>query len=679
MNSKNMCRLLRILVWAGILIRLQAADASHPRPLPVAQVKISDSFWAPKLEVYRHKTIPHSWFYLQGELRALRKAAGLPVEGELNGTWGEANLHKFLETVSYALAMERDPALERQVDAIIDLLAAAQQPDGYLHAYVSNSGKTPWDPGFLDGSHDGYVLGHMIEAAIEYQAATGKSKFLEVAIRAADQAYDHFLGPHGQAGFCGHAELEMALVELYRVTRNPKYLALSKAFVEWRGRGKVKPFGDTPRAYFQDHVPLREQRTLEGHAVRAIFFATGVADLAIESNDSDFRLAAHRFWDSTTLRRMAITGHIGPRQEHEALGEDYELPNTGYYESCAACGLTDFAHRMFLLEQRSESMDVLERVLYNAVLHGIGLCGTNSYYQNPLSDRDRPRFNSWVCCPPNLSRTLMQVGRYAFAQTDDELYVNLYVGGSAEFKRGSKTVKLNIATDYPWNGTVKIAVEPSRTTRFTLCLRHPGWCSRTRLTINGQAVTSADLSITHEAGQGQDQHARRARNSRPGGPALADIPAVSEASRQRAIPWNGYYRLDREWRSGDTIELILDMPVLPMVAHPHIKDCIGKIALQRGPIVYGFEGLDNHGSARILLTDCPDTRTAWRPELLGGVTVIEGTTADGGPFVAVPFYAMANRDKSSQEVWATQSKPQTNESWWLGQLYRPWKSPVTKP
>jgi DUF1680 family protein len=239
------------------------AGADRLQLLPVAHVQVRDSFWAPKLKVCRESTIPHSWFYMQWELRSLRHAAGQKVEGDLNGTWGEANLYKFLETAAYSLAQERDPALERQVDEVIALVAAGQQPDGYLHVYVTNNRKTPWDPGFLDGSHDGYVLGHLIEAAIEYHAATGKRAFLDLAGKAADQAWQHFLGPNGQPGFCGHAELEMALVELYLVTREPRYRDLSRAFVEWRGRGKVSPAGPTARAYFQDGAPLRAQRTLD--------------------------------------------------------------------------------------------------------------------------------------------------------------------------------------------------------------------------------------------------------------------------------------------------------------------------------------------------------------------------------------------------------------------------------
>jgi hypothetical protein len=611
--------------------RAQARDVAEIdrlQALPIDHVHIRDLFWAPKIKVYREKTVPHSWAYVEWELRSLRKAAGDRVEGDLNGTWGEANLYKFLETVAHSLSIERDAALEQHVDEIVNLLGKAQLPDGYLHAYVSNNGKIPWDPTFLDGSHDGYVLGHLIEAAIEYHRATGKRALLDVARKAANQAHRHFLGPNGQPGFCGHAELEMALVELYRVTSEPRYLDLSRAFVEWRGRGKVQTPGPTPRAYFQDEVPLRAQRTLEGHAVRAVFFATGVADLAIETGDSDYRLATHRFWDSTTMRRMTITGSIGPRREHEALGEDYELPNNGYYESCAACGLADFAHRLFLLERRSGSIDVLERVLYNAILHGISLDGTTSYYCNPLSDRDHPRDNCWVCCPPNLSRTLLQVARYAYARTGRDLYVNLFVGGTARVPFPSGEVMLHLETDYPWDGNVNLRIEGQSPGRFALHLRKPGWCDRAQLTLNGAAC---------------------------------DIRPDE----------SGYWTFDREWNNGDSLNLILDMPVRRMIAHPNVTDCRGKVALQRGPLVYGFEGLDNGDKANVTLGADPRFTVEHRPDLLGGITVICGVAADGRPIQAIPFFALANRGNSTQETWIEQDPLITTDDWWLGALYRP--------
>lgn len=622
-------------LYAGSLFAAESPKATS-KPLqhetfdlvPFKQTKVEDSFWSPKLKTLTERTIPHSWNYMQWNLRALKRANKEQVDGDLNGTWDEANLYKFIETIAYSVAITPDPELEKRVDEIVTWLGTAQQPDGYIHLHVINNKKKPWDPDFLDGSHDGYVLGHMIESALEYYAATGKKAFLDIACKAADEAYDHFLGPQGVPGFCGHAELEMALVELYRVVPNPHYLELAKAFIEWRGRHKVKPVGDTPRAYFQDHLPFREQHTLEGHAVRAIFFATGVADVAIETGDFDYRLAANRFWDSTTMRRMSIVGNCGPRQEHEAFGEDYELPNDGYYESCVACALVDFASRMFLLEGRANAADVMERSLYNTMLHSISLDGTTSYYQNPMSDKDKPRYNSWVCCPPNISRTLFQISRYAYAVGKKDLFVNLYVGGKCDTTVNSAKVGLAVQTEYPWKGDVKLTVTPERAVQFALNLRMPSWCPKAALKVNGAEVTPLTAN----------EH--------------------------------GYVQINREWKAGDVVEFSMDMPVQRIVANPNIKACEGKVAIQRGPIVYGFEALDNNGSASIQLGADPQFEVETRADFLGGINVIKGKAADGKPFVAIPYYTMANREKSTQEVWTTQQGLQLDHSWWKGRLYR---------
>ena len=282
---------------------------------------------------------------------------------------------------------------------------------------------------------------------------------------------------------------------------------------------------------------------------------------------------------------------------------------------------------MFLLERRSESCDVLERVLYNAILHGLSLDGTNSYYQNPLSDHDHLRDNCWVCCPPNLSRTLMHVGRYAYARTERDLYVNLVVGGTARVPFKAGPVTLHVETDYPWDGRVNLRVAGKLPVRFALHVRKPGWCGRAELTLNGLAgdVQPDDF---------------------------------------------GYWTLDRDWKEGDQVGLVLDMPVRQMVAHPDIAACRGKVALQRGPLVYGFEGLDNHGDARVILGANPEFEVRHQPDLLGGVTVIRGRAADGQPVQAVPFYALANRGKSSQEVWVEQPALERTAAWWLGALYR---------
>jgi len=632
------CLTTTVLLLAALARPAMPAEPGAPRearrPAKPGEVRVEGGFWGPRLEVVRDRTIPHSWQYMAWELRSLQKANGRAVDGDLNGTWGEANLYKFLETVGHCLATRRDPALEQRVDEVIALLAGAQRPDGYAHVFIINNGKPPWDPEFLDGSHDGYVLGHMIQAALAYRAATGKAAFLDVARRAADEAWNHFLGPQGTPGFCGHAELEMALAELHRATGEPRYLDLAKAFVEWRGRGKVKPAGPTPRAYFQDQVPVRDQMTLEGHAVRAVFFATGVADLALATGDGDYRLAANRFWDSTARRRMYVTGSIGPRAEHEALGEDYELPNDGYTESCAACGLADFAQRMLLLEGKAEYADTMERVLYNAVLHGIALDGTTTYYRNPPSDRDHARDNCWVCCPPNLSRTVAQIGRYAFLVGPRGVTVNLFVNGTASFQVGGATVGLAVDTAYPWDGTVTLRVTAAPETPFALDLRLPGWCPGATLGLNDTAVSP--------------------------------LPRTDA----------GYARLERRWQAGDRVVLRLAMPMERIEAHPNVQANQGRVAIQRGPLVYGFEGLDNDGNLDFTLARDAGLTAEPRPDLLGGITVLKARTTDGRTVTAVPFYALANRGNSRQEVWMRQDGCQPTTTWWEGKLYRPWNPPA---
>lgn len=274
------------------------------KPVAIKNVSITDSFWAPKMATYIDKSIPHSWEYVAGELKAT-EAAAKGESGEFNGTWGEANLYKLMETIAYALEIKPDAALQKKADDIIETVAKAQQPDGYLHAFMSNRGIGSWTDEKLGPGHDGYVQGHLIEAAIEYSEATGNPRFLEIAKKVADCAWNRFLGPHGKPGFCGHSEMEMALVELYRVTGDQRYLDLGKAFIEWHGRG-IMNFGH----YCQDHLPLTRQTSLEGHAVRAVFFAIGAADVAIETDDPDYRMAVNRLWNSAVQRRMYVTGSV---------------------------------------------------------------------------------------------------------------------------------------------------------------------------------------------------------------------------------------------------------------------------------------------------------------------------------------------------------------------------------
>ncbi|MEI6503477.1 MAG: beta-L-arabinofuranosidase domain-containing protein, partial [Armatimonadota bacterium] len=532
--------------------------------------------------------------------------------------------HKVLETCAYALTLQPEAELDRKLDTIISAIAGAQQPDGYVNALVTVRKIKPWS--WMDGRHEGYVAGHLIEAAVAHYLATGKRSFLDIACKNADHIYQHFI-TEGAEGVCGHAELELALVRLYRVTGEKRYLALAKEWIE--RRGKLLPGQDPSRQFYgMNHLPIREVPEVVGHAVRTMFYLTGVAEVANETGDKGLQQAARRLWRDTTLRKMYVTGSVGSLAEDEAFGPAYDLPNDGYCESCAACGLLYYAQAMFLLDGDSRSVDVLERVLYNAVLHGISLDGVTTYYRNPLSDANHARDNCWVCCPPCLSRTLLRLPDYVYATTPQSLYVNLYVGGSATALVGKLPVTVTQETQYPWQGQVKLNLSPERPAAFGLRLRIPGWCGAWTVAVNGTPVAK---------------------------------PKVEQ----------GYVVLQRQWRKGDTVALELAMPVERIEARPEVKADTGRVAIQRGPLVYGLEGLDNDGgNVDVTLAADPQLRFEHRGDFLGGVTVVLAKAADGHDVRAVPFYALANRERSRQTVWVAQEGKQEQRAGWEERLYR---------
>lgn len=581
-----------------------AGAAEGRRAVPVSAVEVQDAFWSPKLQVYRERTIPHSWQYVSREIEDNEIAAGWKqIERGEDTPWNQANLHKVLETCAYALAQSHDPELDREVDGIIAAIAGAQQPDGYVNALITVRHMTPWAN--LDGQHDGYVAGHLIEAAVAHYEATGKHSFLEVACRLADHIHHYFV-IEGHPGVCGHAELELALVRLYRVTGERRYLELAKEWIERRGRlweGK----GETPRGYFMDHLPIREVPEVTGHAVRTMFYLTGVAGVADETGDAGLAEAARRLWTDTVERKMYLTGSVGSQASDEGFGPAYDLPNDGYCESCAACGLAYFSQAMFLLDGEAGSMDVLERVLYNAILHGISLDGTTTYYRNPLADENHPRDNCWVCCPPCLSRTLLRMPEFVYATGEGSLYVNLYAGSKVKATVSGKAVELAQETRYPWDGHVRLTVTAAEPATWSLRLRVPGWCDEHTLRVNGE---------------------------------------VAEAPLER-----GYAVLRRLWQAGDVLELDLTMPAQRVHDRPEVAANQGLVALRRGPLVYGFEGLDNGGNVGFTLPPEGPLTVEDRPDLLGGVVTLGVRTADGREARAIPFYALANREPSRQVVW----------------------------
>lgn len=614
-----------VLALAGEWSPPAEITRSHIRCVPFKNVEINDNFWSPKQKIYRERTILHSWQYVQREIEDNEIAAGWKnISRGKDTPWNQANLHKVLETCAYALVQEKNQQLESKLDYIISAISAAQQPNGYVNALITVRKMKPWDN--LDGQHDGYVAGHLIEAAVAHYLATGKTNFLNVAKKLADHIYDYFVVQRHE-GYCGHAELELALVRLYRITGEKRYLDLSLEWIDRRG----KPWNyssATPRTYFMDHVPARELKEITGHAVRAVFYATGIAETAIETNDEGLKQAARRLFESATKRKMYITGGVGSQKEDEGFGSDYHLPNrNGYAESCAACGMVNFAVSMFRLDGKAEAIDVLERTLYNAVLHGISLDGTNTYYTNPLTDEDHLRDNCWVCCPPNISRTLLRVQDYIYAQTDDSIYINLYIGSRAKVNLRNGEVVLSQKTDYPWDGEVKIAVEPQKSSRFGLKLRIPSWSRSYSLSLNGKPLTEK-------------------------------------------VQKDGYIEIRRVWNKNDEVLLEFPMKIEEVVAHPAVTNNHNRVAVQRGPIVFGFEALDNNGSIDITLAREPQFTETYNPDFLNGVIVVTGRKSDGNTCVAIPFYALANRGKSKQIVWVYKEGFRRPDTGWENSLYK---------
>jgi uncharacterized protein len=517
---------------------------------------------------------------------------------------------------------------------VIAKIAAAQQPDGYLNTYytLAEPGKR-WTN--LPTMHELYCAGHMIEAAVAHYRATGKRTFLDVAVRYAD-CIDNTFGPTKRHGLCGHEEIELALVKLYESTGQRKYLDLARFFIDMRGNAaerREKLWGE----YYQDHMPVRDQKEIVGHAVRAMYLYSGTADIAAYVGDPQLIQAMNALWRDVVQRKMYITGGIGARHEGEAFGAPYELPNdSAYCETCAAIGLAFWAHRLNLMHGDALYADVFERTLYNGILSGIGMDGKHYFYVNPLAskgDHHRQPFFETACCPSNAVRFMASLPGYIYAVDKDGLFVNLYVAGTAKIARGDSSVSLTQQTKYPWDGNVKLTVELSKPAAFTIGLRIPDWCDGARLTINGAAAPSLNVS-------------------------------------------QGYASIKRLWQTGDVIELDLPMPIRRIEAHPLVEADRGRVAVARGPLVYCFESVDNGGPVgNIVLPSDPKFVAEYRDDILGGVSVIKSVAQDGRKVTAIPYYAWDHRVAGEMLVWVRQDgkpmKPQADDPAWKGKLYRP--------
>jgi len=634
-----MKRFARIVSALAVLFCVSASPAAGEAPphrkltaVPFTAVKLDDAFWAPRIATNREASLPHNfeWCESTGRIANFAKAGGLE-DGKFEGIYfNDSDVYKVLEGAAYSLADRRDPALEKTVDDVIAKIAAAQHDNGYLNSYYTLvEPEKKWTN--LAVRHELYCAGHMFEAAVAHHRATGKKTLLDVALKKAD-LIDSIFGPEKRHDVPGHEEIELALVKLAELTGEDRYFKLAQFFIDIRGDAEKREKLYGP--YCQDHKPVRQQSEIVGHAVRAMYLYSGVADVAGYTGDKGLVDAMGRLWQSVTGRKMYVTGGIGVQGHGEGFSADYALPNeAAYCETCAAIGMALWNHRLNLLHADARYADVLERAIYNGVLSGIALNGTKFFYVNPLASgggHHRQPFYGCACCPTNVVRFVPSVPGYVYATGENSVYVNLYAAGTAKIPVAGQTVTITQETNYPWDGDVKLTIRCERPARWSFCLRTPEWC---------EEIEFSD----------------------------------PDAEVERA---GGYLRFTREWSGEKDVGLTLKMPVQRIEANPKVEANRGRVAVRRGPIVYCFEAVDNpEGVRNIMLAHDPEFSVEHHPDLLGGVTVIEAAARDGRRVTAIPYYAWDHRRPGEMAVWVRQDgksrQPKVEDPAWEDILYRP--------
>lgn len=636
------------------------------------QVSIKDSFWSYYINLVRDVVVPYQWEAINdrvegaersGAVSNFKIAAGLE-EGEFYGyIFQDTDVAKWLEAAAYLLMEKQDADLERIADEMIDIIEKAQQSSGYLNTYFTiKEPDNKWTN--LAEAHELYTAGHMIEAGVAYYHATGKRKLMDICCRMADDIAKVFGNGPGQIpGYDGHQEIELALVKLYETTGDSKYLDLSRYFIDQRGqkpsffeaeaerRGWTSIWSNNKMqlddAYFQAHKPVREQDVAIGHAVRVVYMLSGMADVARETGDTSLFEACRRLWDNIVSKQMYITGGIGSMAQGEAFSVDYDLPNdTVYAETCASIGLVFSAHRMLQLEPDSRYAEVMERALYNTVIAGMSRDGKSFFYVNPLEvtpdvcngrnknyNHIKPIRQEWfgcACCPPNIARLLASLGEYIYSVKDKTVYTHLFIGGETKLDVSGEQVTLKQHSEIPWDGKASFEIHVEQPLCFQLALRIPAWAANVQVRVNGE---------------------------------ISDITGTIA---------NGYAVIDRVWSANDRVELTMEMPIQRVRSHPLIKGNAGKVALQRGPLVYCMEEADNGPLLQqLILPQESDLQLADDQDNAGGIKAISGkalriNTADWGEALYqfdvpvsveqaaikfIPYYAWANRGIGEMSVW----------------------------
>jgi uncharacterized protein len=626
--------------------------------VPFTNVHFSDQFWAPRIETNRTVSIPSAFNESEKSGRFDNFAlAGKSITGEHQGdfSFDDTDPYKIIEGASYSLAVKYDAKLDAYLDSVINLISKAQEPDGYITTCVTNNcsrlsgwwGTARWEK---INSHELYNSGHLYEAAVAHYQATGKKTLLNVAIKNADLVCSVFGPAEGQIHRpSGHPIIEMALAKLYKVTANPKYLAMAKYFVEETGRGTD---GHRLNQYSQDHMPILKQNEIVGHAVRAGYLYSGVADVAALTNDSSYFNALSRIWENMASRKLYITGGIGSRYQGEGFGPDYELHNhTAYCETCASIANVYWNQRMFQATGNAKYIDVLERALYNGVISGVSLSGNKFFYDNPLESMGQHERQAWfgcACCPGNITRFMASVPGYMYAVQNNKVFVNIYSQSKATIVVQKNKIELSQTTEYPWDGKIVVTVNPSKNAKVALKLRIPGWAQN-------QPVPT-DL-----------YHYSNVEN--------ANVKVLLNGKLVNFSKENGYLTIERKWKKGDKIEMELPMPVRRVIAHKNVADNVGKMSIERGPIVYCLEGkdqLDKNIFNKYILPNSP-IEYSYQKDLLNGVVVLKGKakelrkSADNKisveevSFTAIPYSTWNNRGADQMAVWiptsASYAKP----------------------
>ena len=656
-----MNKLTMTLLLATAITRASSQTRDYKiKPVPFTAVKINNKLWTSRIDTNRTVTIPASFARCEntGRVKNFEMAAARSGKFCTKLPFDDTDIYKTIEGASYSMAVHPDAKLDAYVDSLITKVGKAQEPDGYLYTArtIDPLNPHPWSGTERwvkenELSHELYNSGHLFEAAAAHYLATSKRNFLDIALRNADLLVKTF-GPGKRHVAPGHEIVEMGLVRLYRITGKKEYLDLAKFFIDERGH-RIYDKASTDEwkngMYWQDNEPVIAQEDAEGHAVRAMYLYSGMADVAALTGDKEYITAIDKIWNNMVGKKIYVQGGIGAVPDGERFGGDYELPNTtAYNETCAAIGNVFWNQRMFLLHGESKYIDVLEKVLYNGLISGVGIDGKTFFYTNALQvtngfthpqlETSRSGWFECSCCPTNVARFLPSLPGYIYAQEGNNVFVNLFISGSANMEVGDKKLNITQSNNYPWSGALSLTLTPESPVNFAMHIRIPGWA-------RAEAIPSDLYAFQNKS--------------------TAKITLKLNGKVIAYKMENGYAVINRQWNKGEKIELNLPMEVRKVIANKALVDDHGKTALQRGPIIYCAEWKDNGGSVSDLAIPTNATfKAVAEPDMLNGVTVLKGdvlrknkdNTVRKVELTAIPYYAWANRGKGEMTVWFPEVK-----------------------